>query len=417
MKKFLLLLLLAGSAFSALGQEQKLYTVEVRGTGVDPEAAMLDALSQAIQQAAGAIVDSQTLMKNDEIIQDKILTASNAIVKKYQVTVPMKKNRSGLYEIRIKAQVEQNLLKQKLIEHKIIAGEVEESQNIWAETVTREKNQLDMDAMIENTIRKIDFKRYLRFSLAGVNGTKGNDTKLYIETRSRRKVYVAVGLVCLFDSNRFQRECMPHLKKIFDSLPFRQRREFTNKREIEKRVLSFPPDSSNNFEFPGDKDFKHNLEGRKVTASWNTAHKNKSNWQAVTKGTEKGILLNVSPKYSPGVQQFVFYVCPDRTSSQFKNLAREKLDEIREISVSVCLLDKEGNELKSMTKRFDSLDAIREISGIGSIYSDGSIVISPEFILKNNVFSRIKIFPLSTVMDLEDFKEIKSFNLEVQFNK
>ena len=91
--------------------DNKNVTVTARGMGADQNSALKDALNQAVMQAAGAIVDSETLMKNDEIIQEKVLTASNAIVKKFDVTMPAKQRANGLWEIRIKAVVQQNLLR------------------------------------------------------------------------------------------------------------------------------------------------------------------------------------------------------------------------------------------------------------------------------------------------------------------
>ena len=132
--------------------------VSTRGMGTNQESALKDALNQAVMQAAGAIVDSQTLLKNDEIIQEKVLTASNAIVKKYDIVMPAKQRANGLWEVKIKAVVQQNLLRQTLVKHNIIKGSVEGTQNLWAEIVTEEKNQVDMEAMLENTLKKIDIK-------------------------------------------------------------------------------------------------------------------------------------------------------------------------------------------------------------------------------------------------------------------
>ena len=152
MKKFLLVNFILGTIFahSAFAfADTKDVVVSVRGMGTNQEVALKDALNQAVMQAAGAIVDSETLIKNDEIIQEKVLTASNAIVKKYDVTMPAKQRANGLWEIRIKAVVQQNLLRQTLVKHNIIKGSVEGTQNLWAEVVTGEKNQTDMKAMLE----------------------------------------------------------------------------------------------------------------------------------------------------------------------------------------------------------------------------------------------------------------------------
>ena len=428
MKKFLLFLLLAGSVL-AFGQEQKLVTVEARGLGTSPDAATRDALSQAIQQAAGAIVDSQTLMKNDEIMQEKILTASNAIVKKYDVVVPVKQNRNGLYEIRIKAEVEQNLLRQKLIEHKIIEGKVEGTQNIWAEVVTQEKNQVDMQAMIENTISKIDVRKYLQFNIIGVNRKMGNEAKLYMKPlpNNNRKVHVEAGLVCMFDAARFQKECMPHIRKIFDNLPFEQRQEFTVQEEPKNAYYTLPWSygwavpgtlSSVNPQMLAPKGYAY-LTSIRFTPVGSIFKKRPEPLRGHYSKTV--IRLNVSPKYRPGSQQYICYASDKLINLQ--SVWKRKKAEFEGVSVSLCLLDGEGQEVRRMTKRFTE----RDYRGYDSpayfgICSDGyaSMIISPVIFQNNNgriaFCSPVTIFPLSAVIDVEDLKEIKSFKLEVNMS-
>jgi len=412
MKKFLLFLLLTGSIF-VIGQDQKLFTVDARGVGVSPEAAAKDALAQAILQVA--MVDSYTLMKNDKVIQEKILAAGNAIIKKYDVVVPASKNRYGLYEIRIRAQVEQNLLKQKLIENKIVTGKVEGSQNFWAELVTQEKNRLDMDVMIENTISNIDFNRYLIFNLVGVAGTRGSQTKPYMrqDPRDKRKIHFAVGVVCYFDADRFQQECMPHLKKIFDFLPFAERRYFVSERKTERKVFAFPPDRWGGFIMSGEKRYENQLEGRKVAMSWTTAQEAYYDWRVFNREHDVGILLDISPRYQAGSQQFAFYVCSRQSWDMLTRLVRKKQSEIEKISASVCLLDGAGNEVRRMTIRFASSDARFPLDGVGCVQYPERLVISPEFHRRGLSHSVEEIFPLSTVIDVEELKEIKSFKLEV----
>ena len=47
-------------------------TMEVvaSGVGLDPDKALKDALMNAVQQVVGAIVDAETLIKNDDIVKD-----------------------------------------------------------------------------------------------------------------------------------------------------------------------------------------------------------------------------------------------------------------------------------------------------------------------------------------------------------
>jgi len=410
MKKLLLFLLLAGSVL-AFGQEQKLVTVEARGMGVSPDAATRDALSQAVQQAAGAIVDSQTLMKNDEIMQEKILTASNAIVKKYDVVVPVKKNRNGLYEIRIRAEVEQNLLRQKLIEQKIIEGKVEGTQNIWAEIVTQEKNQVDMETMIENSISKIDVRKYLQFNIIGVNRKMGNEAKLYMRPlpNNNRKIYVKAGLVCFFDSARFYEECVKPIAKIFNELPFKTKHQFIRQGDsstIEYEIGLAYNSSEKLIPVASSRVFEYDHCSRVLQCAEHSKH------------NQCTILLNVTPRYRAGNQRFVcFSYEPAGDRPYYRgDEATEKL--FGGLSAALCLLDRGGNEIRRMEYKFgDTNGAGKEFLGAGILKDSKTITISPEFFMGSwggrGYCSNVVILPLSAIIDVDDLKDIKSFKLEV----
>ena len=399
--------------------DNKNVTVTARGMGADQNSALKDALSQAIMQAAGAIVDSQTLVQNDEIIQEKVLTASNAIVKKYDVTMPAKQRANGLWEIRIKAVVQQNLLRQTLVKHNIIKGSVEGTQNLWAEVVTGEKNQTDMKAMLENTLKKINIKQYLQFNLIGVNGKTGNEAKLYIQMMpDKKRVCFAAGIVCIFDAARFQKECMPHLQKIFDSLPFEHRHEFVC--QVQPKTLQYTLPNRLQYETDVWADIGHlpkkTIASLRVTPSfantYNSIQKAVSEAYCKHRGRYK-IILNVSNKYRPGSQKFICY-----SSSNFRdngvfdyNAAKKRI--FGDLAVSLCLLDGDGNEVRRITQKITNLN----FYGAGCIVSHGNTVISPEFFMKEGSYSDynspVIIQPVADIIDLEDLKDIKAFKLDV----
>ena len=70
---------------SALGQINE---IKVTSMGETPEAAEKQAITDAVRQAVGAYIDSDTLTQNEEVIQDRILTLSSGFVKNYRVTTP-----------------------------------------------------------------------------------------------------------------------------------------------------------------------------------------------------------------------------------------------------------------------------------------------------------------------------------------
>ena len=48
----------------------------VTGVGTDPDKAVQNAFSQAIEQVVGVLVDADTVVKNDQLIRDEVLTYS-----------------------------------------------------------------------------------------------------------------------------------------------------------------------------------------------------------------------------------------------------------------------------------------------------------------------------------------------------
>jgi hypothetical protein len=125
--------------------------ITVTGLGENPQAAEKQAITDAVRQAVGSFIDANTLVQNEEVVRDRILSVSNGFVKEYKVTAPPKKRDDGLYEITIEATVETNKVVQALKENNLISGEVS-GQNIWAEASTKAMNTQDAVKMLEAKI-------------------------------------------------------------------------------------------------------------------------------------------------------------------------------------------------------------------------------------------------------------------------
>ena len=135
------------SAAAASNQKQ----ITVVGLGLTPEAAEKQAITDAVRQAVGAFIDSNTIVQNEEVIKDRILSVSNGFVKEYKPAAQARKREDGLYEITIVATVESSKVVQALKEQNLISGEVA-GQNLWAESSTKVMNAQDGVAMLEAKI-------------------------------------------------------------------------------------------------------------------------------------------------------------------------------------------------------------------------------------------------------------------------
>lgn len=82
---------------SALARE-----VTVQGYGITREEAVNDALRNAVEQAVGALVESETLVQNAELVKDEIYTKSRGFVQNW--TIISEQSNDG--QIRVTARVE-----------------------------------------------------------------------------------------------------------------------------------------------------------------------------------------------------------------------------------------------------------------------------------------------------------------------
>jgi hypothetical protein len=79
--------------------------VVAKGVGVSVEEAKKDAYREAVRQVAGAFVEGDTLVRNDEVIEDKVLVLSGALVQRADVIPESVSSSDGLTRLRIRAEV------------------------------------------------------------------------------------------------------------------------------------------------------------------------------------------------------------------------------------------------------------------------------------------------------------------------
>ena len=122
------LLLFCGQIFAQEAFKESI--VIARGNGESADEALRDAMSQAIQQVVGTMVDADTLVQNDEIISEKVLTYADGMISKYDIINPAAKQKNGLYSISIKAVVQQKKVHERLVSAEIIKVKVSNTTDI-----------------------------------------------------------------------------------------------------------------------------------------------------------------------------------------------------------------------------------------------------------------------------------------------
>lgn len=215
MKKRILILLVCLLSEGIFGAEN--LQIIARGMGKDAGSATKDALVQAVQQAVGAMVDSETLMKNDAILKEQVLTFSDGFVSKYEVLKAPAPNKYGLYETTIKAWVEQKKLRGRLAETRILKIEVKDAHNIWAKLETEQLRKENAETMLLKIFSMLNPKDFLIPTLVDPQKRMGKDAKLNV-FRKDGKMYISMGILVAFDHKKYIREVQPYLLDAMNKL-------------------------------------------------------------------------------------------------------------------------------------------------------------------------------------------------------
>jgi len=75
--------------------------------------AIEDALRNAVEQAVGALLDSETILQNEDLLSDRIYTHSRGYIERYSII--REGNRGGLYRVSIRALVSKGAIKDNLV--------------------------------------------------------------------------------------------------------------------------------------------------------------------------------------------------------------------------------------------------------------------------------------------------------------
>ena len=135
-------------------QNQQNQEIVADGSGQTSDDALKDAFRNAVRQVVGAVVDTETLVKNDEIIDDKVLTYSAGFIKGYEEVQGSKKVKDGLHRIKIRAQVERKGVIAKLEAAKVTVKGLD-GKGLFAKVVTQQEAESDANALLQKTLAEL----------------------------------------------------------------------------------------------------------------------------------------------------------------------------------------------------------------------------------------------------------------------
>jgi len=104
-------------------EQQQSKIVTATGIGISVEKATKNALRSAVDMVVSSLIDANTKIENDEVIQDSILQLSRGLVSDYEVIKTWQED--GLTHIQIKATVNRNDIVTKLSEKNLYKEDVD----------------------------------------------------------------------------------------------------------------------------------------------------------------------------------------------------------------------------------------------------------------------------------------------------
>lgn len=185
--------------------------VVATGVGVDADKSLRNAFRNAVEQAVGLVLDGETVVKNEEVIKDLILTYSDGFVEKFD-RVKEGKRDDGLYEVRIKAVVKRRQLIEKLKEAKVSVTKVE-GESLFAEIVTKLDAEKSAAKLLEKALEGLP-ATLLTATIA--------DPKPQIIEKGELTIKAAWNIEVAFDYEQYRKSVFPKLAQILGDTALRK---------------------------------------------------------------------------------------------------------------------------------------------------------------------------------------------------
>ena len=133
------------------------------GVGLTRDEALKDAYRNAVRQIVGATVDAETVVSQDSVITDKVITLSNGTIKSHKLLSDVSEN--GLFRIRIVANVKKGEVVQRLRAAKVSVKEVDTKNLVAdvrstqakesAEKISSQQRTADAEALFESSLKEL----------------------------------------------------------------------------------------------------------------------------------------------------------------------------------------------------------------------------------------------------------------------
>lgn len=140
-------------------EPDKIDKVISTGVGMDADTAKKSAISNAIEQVIGTYISSDIMMKNDDIIKDKVLSYSAGFVKELKI-LSQGKSSDGLFSIKVEASVVITKVKARLKELNISEKKLEGT-SLFAEAISRSQQKNNARQLLADVLDKYPQAAYI----------------------------------------------------------------------------------------------------------------------------------------------------------------------------------------------------------------------------------------------------------------
>jgi len=389
------------------GEAAEIITVVASGVGKTEDAALKQAFSNAVTQVVGTIIDAETMVQNDKVIKEQILTYSNAIVTKYEpVGKPV--TADGFVAVTIKAQVEKRILTEKLTNNKVISTKVE-GKDLMAQALTELKEEQDGAKMIEKLFAALP---------CIIHAEAYGEPK--IEDKTNDNVTLNIRVACSVDEKKYA-EWVKAAKPILQKMAIRTTRDRWSKELIEKKdnkeLYGYKNDLIKNWGVKENNRSRNmgcllpieDIQGGKICYIERIENDLYPSYTAYNKTDERALVIHDNPGMANG-SYTVYYIKKDLFEAANKSINMPEHE--------VMLCDKSGEELAGVKVALNS-DGKRTVGIIGE--NSGTRHISPNAFIYYGFdiyyMAPRYVVELKIELPIDKLKEVKSVNVKAMETK
>jgi hypothetical protein len=147
----LFVVLLCSMIVNPVYPQDSTYVVNSNGSGPSAKDAEKDALRSAVEKTVGIFLESATVIKNNQLIEDKILSFSNGFVSSYEIVKKSKEN--DYFTVEISAHVARQRVREQLLLSGLNVRPINGT-SLFGEALTKIERQKSASSLVMSFLEK-----------------------------------------------------------------------------------------------------------------------------------------------------------------------------------------------------------------------------------------------------------------------